>query len=550
MRKGSDNTFYINERVTVRGGRPIIKPVPFEGSLFNPFDQTTNIDWDHPMMKDIKVDDIVELGPTNVGGKIVMVPIKFRKDKNNPNGKEIALAVWDDIIKPLKIDTVKGKTFDLQRLYHNDVKRKLIAESSKIAGIQYEPDVLDIGFGRGGDIDKHKFLNKMFAVEPDQNNIDQWQERLERNHRKEKLSRDLKVFKAGGEDPRIVEEAIRFFGWSESSPSGRPFIITMMLSLSFFFGPEKYHEQLAKNINKLVTHAIKCGAISVKFVGMTIDGDLLRKTFGEKKILDLGSVNMEYNGRDKVVINFPGTILLENQVEYLVPLTMFIKSIGIEIKRKPLINICNDQRLLSKNEQIFTSMFKTFSVEYYRLKVVKEVFTLPTESGIFPNGDPGNSVFAAISKCLSGTYTGKQLRHGYLLWLFAESKYSVVDVLSQYDGLSPVPPEYASNMPINANYYTVKAYDDLLKNVDGEIKGIQYIRLLLENNDPLPHIVLTLIGLYLGVNIDIDIQGEITTISNYGNEIYQKRIKITTSDYKTYHSVGVKQRDGNINYMW
>lgn len=92
---------------------------------------------------------------------------RVRFEKNKPNYVAVAQDVMHDILNPVTVTNllnVESETLELKlfRNYHNEIKKNLIADYCN------NKQVLDIGFGRGGDIHKYIAANtmKVHAVEP------------------------------------------------------------------------------------------------------------------------------------------------------------------------------------------------------------------------------------------------------------------------------------------------------------------------------------------------------------------------------------------------
>lgn len=564
-----EKTLMVNKRINTRNGRPIIKPIVFKGSFFKAFNMESDVQWDDPLFSENKLDNIIELGPIKLGnGDIVMKPHKIRNNKNNPNGLDIAEAVWNDIQRPLKIKTFHGETFDLLQQYHNQVKKGLILKIPKNA------DIVDIGFGRGGDVDKYRDYNKILAVEPNIDNINEYKEKRLANHwNRKEMEKRIKIINKGGEDSSIVEDSVKFFKWTTTEKTGRPFVISMMLSLSFFFGPEKLYNGLINNINRLADTAMMAGATKVYFIGMTIDGQEVKRIFNNKaKDLDLGPCQMYYDGFNTIKIDIVDTIV-KDQIEYLVPTRNFLYSLK---PKNASISKCDDEYILNANEKIFTSTFLKFttvlrSIKKDNLEVsaldvsgmsIKDSSNKKTSTIFYkdatkiyvkvPNMDETNSIFEAISKCIGTGMSGKEIRDEYLKWLATPSKYTNDQIFKEYGG-NPVPEKYRTIINPNINYYVIKSYDDKLKTIDEGYSGFEYIETFLRSKSQLPYTILDLLGYYLRHEITVyrDDFSILAVFTDYSNtdESKKRSVSIVMNEDMTYSSIGVQY--GNvINYRF
>ena len=119
-------------------------------------------------------DKIVEFFPKMSSDGIKLIPERIRYDKEYPN----TVAIADEIVKsyyeknPVTIETLLGKDTVLMRSYNNMEKRKLLKNARDY--------VIDIGSGKGGDIDKYSSntnVEKVLLIEP---NPDYYSELLDR----------------------------------------------------------------------------------------------------------------------------------------------------------------------------------------------------------------------------------------------------------------------------------------------------------------------------------------------------------------------------------
>jgi len=109
----------------------------------------------------------------------LMYPYRVRYDREHPNGYNVAISTYNEFYSPLTEDDISGKTLMIMRAYHNDIKNRLLEEATKITN-KSANRVLDIGSGRGGDINKwikHKF-SRIYALEPNNTNLTEFIKRL------------------------------------------------------------------------------------------------------------------------------------------------------------------------------------------------------------------------------------------------------------------------------------------------------------------------------------------------------------------------------------
>jgi hypothetical protein len=343
----------------------------FVGDERNPFDPELQIDWYDPLFYKVPNFTIVEFGPKlNSDGKriyaenggVILKPILVREDKPYANGTRTALDVWEDLNDPIQEKTLLGETLQLVRKYHNRVKKELL---ESVSGD--DNHLIDIGFGKGGDITKMKKFSKVLAIEPNPENMRKSKERLSKKSKD--VQHKFATLQTGGENyEKIIESVRATFG---NDFGKKPLYISMMLSLSFFWKSKEMLQQLANTINLIKEEYYKSvpkefknsNAHKVKFLFMTIEGkkvvDLLKAHDDAIQLneayLSLKSSDLSGKGESKdiVFIDFPGTIV-ENQTEYPVVLQELRDYTDMTVVYE---KEANQEKLLSENEKTFTSLY-------------------------------------------------------------------------------------------------------------------------------------------------------------------------------------------------
>jgi precorrin-6B methylase 2 len=224
---------------------------PFMGSSFHPFDSLIQVDSENELLEDLPSGAIVEMQWDTE--KEFFRPLVVRHDKLYPNSLEVAKDVWSDIHNPITKETLIGKNFTLLRKLHNKVKRKLY--ETLPGGI-----LLDIGSGRGGDVSKWKKYNQVIAVEPNSEHIQE----LERRINFYQVD-NVHVLQSGGEDTSKIVQKVQ-----EITSDGKVDVITMMLSLTFFWQKQEILNQLVET----VTQTLKSGGT---FAFMVMNGDVVEE---------------------------------------------------------------------------------------------------------------------------------------------------------------------------------------------------------------------------------------------------------------------------------
>lgn len=204
----------------------------------------------------------------------------------------------------------KGECLIPMRKFHNIKKDQLIEEY-----VNEDDDVLDLGFGRGGDLLKYSKVkaNRIYGVEPNTDNLDEAKRRYA--DKKNNYTVDVKFINCKAQDTSIINEAMDY---------KKVDIVASFFSLTFFFERE---QELSALINTVAGNT-KIGGY---FIGTTMSGDEAYKAFkGKSKIEYPGCYKIdklyEDDGKEefgkKIVIHLEETIVTE-QEEYLVFFDIF-----------------------------------------------------------------------------------------------------------------------------------------------------------------------------------------------------------------------------------
>jgi len=480
-------------------------PIPFVGTRYNPFNAETQVNWDHPILQSISSGVIIEFGPTRVDGDIVLEPRLIRTDKFYANEETSAGGTWDDINRPVSEETLTGKTFDVMRLFHNQIKRELIGT------IPPGADLVDIGSGYGADIDKWSKIHKVLAIEKLETNASQFKFRLDKlKESYGKTNRDsidpknVELLICGGEEyEKIIQAAIKHFGWdkSQSSRSSQlpPLCITMMLSLSFFWKSYDMLTNLSRTIKGLTKAYHEAGGIHhVSFCFFTIEGDRTLqffRTHGEEKEIRLGPSTMSFypkqtdlQGEGEVHIRMDNSIVKSeeggDQIEYLVKLSQLWEFTGFK-EMYPPIPADKTDYLLTQDELNFSNLYVYGTSIETGLKVMTpdrveyisntstnipsippqitikteedKNIVLPQQTYSFPNGEDTRLVTNVEEKVpipplysLSYEYTTAKGDDVYMEWKWNDNTFYRISTLTEYGSiyhciLKATTPDYQNN---------------------------------------------------------------------------------------------------------
>lgn len=317
------------------------KPIIFKGS--NLFSYDNQVDSDHPLTKDLPNNTIVEYGWDYE--RELLFPHIVRHNKTKPNKIDIVEDIWNDIHIPLTKETLQGNTFTLLRRYHNKVKKNLF---NNVKG-KY---LLDIGSGRGGDINKWRKFDKIVAVEPNPEHIKELESRLESAGMRDKVY----ILQAGGEETEKIQKAVKSF------IGERVDVVSTMLSLTFFWQSQELVKALS---NTIITNIKPEGT----FIFFTMDGNLVEQTFEpafetgpDLTKLVLGPATLEYYPDLKpkqLHIDIKNSIV-QDQTEWLVRLDDLFNLLGehgFTYPNKKDISKADGEKFLTEEEIIMTQMY-------------------------------------------------------------------------------------------------------------------------------------------------------------------------------------------------
>jgi len=319
---------------------------------------------------------IIEFEWTKEDNNIILRPRKYRPDKTNPNQKVVAEDVWEDIMDPIFIEDLTGETLELAIKYHNNIKGDLYFE----VGTKYKRNftLLDIGSGRGGDINRwKKFTGNIIAVEPYKVNRDELIDRINKNDMQNRVT----VLPIGGEKTVEITRAVK-----KNIPGGKVDVVSLMLSMSFFWSSDKHLEALVRTI---VTNLKPGGRI----IFLTIDGDYVEEIFEpingikvDKMTISGANIHLypslgPHWGRP-VDFELPGSIIEEGgQREYITHLKDFTRKLakyGFIVEY--ISRAIKPDLLLSEQNLLYTSMYSYGSyvnIEDDKLKEFNDNIELP-----------------------------------------------------------------------------------------------------------------------------------------------------------------------------
>lgn len=295
--------------------------------------------------------------------------VQVRSDKPYPNSYKVSDDIYNLIIDPIDIETLKGMTITLMRKYHNRIKRRLL--NSTINGLNYiGKTLLDIGSGKGGDVNKWKNFERIICIEPNEEFIIELINRIKQHTN----TQNSPIIIKSENDLVNIKNIDRFVIVNTSAENyhlitmvcnsflgGKVDIISSMLSMSFLWKSQDIFNGFIKTItNNLINGGI--------FLYLTIDGDSVEQYFDpyfkgpipeEVNMLN-GKIQLKYEKsqyeQKQLYINFPDSLTVKNQIESLVYLDALRSNLPNNYKE--LIFYRADQEaFLNSSERIISSMY-------------------------------------------------------------------------------------------------------------------------------------------------------------------------------------------------
>ena len=264
-----------------------------------------------------------------------------------------------------------GKCLIEMRRYHNIEKGNLITKYASPS--EDKKTVLDLGFGRGGDIFKYEKTDVEFVygIEPNREFIEESKRRLE----KSKMKQKIKIINTKAQETSEILDALKKNGKDQKVD-----IVSSFFSLTFFFESENELDRLVNT----VASTIKVGGY---FIGTTMDGD---RTYdfllGKNVVQERGCYKIvkHYNDDDqrvigkKLLIDLDETIV-SDQYEWLAFFDIFknkLEKRGLELVEtkffNPLSNVDDRVKSMSRLFRSFVFQRKETEKERENIKRIEQ----------------------------------------------------------------------------------------------------------------------------------------------------------------------------------
>jgi mRNA (guanine-N7-)-methyltransferase len=395
----------------------------------------------------IKNDMIVEckLSESKLDKYPYFEPYRIRTDKIKPNRLNVVEDNWNDMInpftkeelielckninyKPIVSNFVDNSLFDINphtiikkknilepmRSYHNSVKRSMIEKFAK------NKSIMDLGFGKGGDIHKYFSSNikKLYAVEPNEMFINEAKERIRetftdsKDENKKLFAEKIEIYKEYAQNSIEIKDHFRI---NKKNPESLVDLVVSFFSMTFFF-------KTSNDLNKFANTVSGCLKKGGFFVGTFMDGESAFKYIGNKEKIEIPNaikIKREYDYKETIPkFGMPIEISLEsetvnNQIEYLSFFDLLViemNKYGLELVETKMFNPGND---MSDEIKKFSRLFRSFV--FKRIENKSEKTLNEFNSKIIDNPFEGktlNNLNANDIELFENTYSKNLVRIG------------------------------------------------------------------------------------------------------------------------------------------
>lgn len=263
---------------------------------------------------------------------------KVRTNKASPNSLAVVQDNWSLVHHPLNASAIKGAGIEIMFTYHNELKRQLLKRLPEAAKV-----LLDIGSGKGGDVQKWQRFETVICIEPSLSNIEHLRTRAHNEgFAVYDVTTAIPAMPAGkkvcianlmGQDYVRINAIVR----SLTESTRGVYAVSLMDSGTFFWENQSTLDGLVSTIRE---NLLPGGSLVLKMM----DGDAVRRRIGElsgcsrrtyNKVLSYGSgftVAPEYDPlgeglTGRVTVDIADSIVTD-QVEYLTRLSDLVQLLG------------------------------------------------------------------------------------------------------------------------------------------------------------------------------------------------------------------------------
>jgi hypothetical protein len=315
------------------------------------------------------------------------IPYKIRHDKTKPNSLQTCLATFEDMKKPIRLQSILHPTSSVSmkesmteiRKYHNIVKTDMIKRycSRKV--------VLDIGFGVGGDMMKYHHsatrVQSLYGIEPNIDHIKTLFSRFpfvlnDHTHFEDRhiypliqqhIGSEVKLSKNDlasiWKKTQLIHSLGQDYQTIFSFVSQNYFdIVASFFSLSYFFQDDLTLTQFIKT----VYNSLKMRG---RFIGTCLDGGQVLKLLNDQLSYKTDSFSLS-RINNTVHFHIEDSVTSKHVHEYLVIFDVFqqrLEKSGFRLVTTQIFDPPKQLKIRS-SERVLSSLYRTFVFEKNSLK--------------------------------------------------------------------------------------------------------------------------------------------------------------------------------------
>uniref|UniRef100_A0A6C0CID1 mRNA cap 0 methyltransferase domain-containing protein n=1 Tax=viral metagenome TaxID=1070528 RepID=A0A6C0CID1_9ZZZZ len=367
------NTADTGERFAHDGFRP------FTGNARFPTQATQfldSIDIDGKQ-KTLEEDQIVEMrwDRDPLDNQFKWIPVRIRADRPSANKTNVAITNWNLINDPIPLGLLKGvlkgrKVLQLMYQYHNRIKmetleywnREILArfqrEGKNTVGNEnpQRPVLLDVGSGKGGDVEKwRQTAFEVIALEPDNNVLGELRERAA----KAGISGRISIINGKIQDTALVTNKMRAVPLLQEAD-----LIASFFSMTLIF-------ESAQSVQNFVNTVKETIAPNGIFVCAALDGKAVNRILGDKKQLSVEGIKIQRGDTPRDIwIRFPAADqrIAQGQHEFLVDFDFLItlmEAAGFELIKDVYLD---SEVVLNNSELFYSQLNRLIEMRYIGLK--------------------------------------------------------------------------------------------------------------------------------------------------------------------------------------
>lgn len=317
--------------------------------------------------------------------------IRPRQDKKFPNSSFVARDVWTVLHNHVSLDTLVGNDLTMIRKHHNQVKKDHIMKY-----IKHDDVVLDLGGGRGGDLEKYidSEARAVVFVEPNSDNLSELQSRIEGLKRKYKTN-SLTFKNTTFYWLQVMGQETAKIAYFMQKLNLVADVVAMFFSLTFFYETENDLVSLANTVRK-------CSRPGSLLIGTVMDGNATKRYI--ESGLKVNYFQVKLTGKkqytDQVLIQLPKDTIVGDQIENLVYFDWLAKKLDTQCYQ---YQVFPDWDELSESSTNINHLYYSFALKNTPSFALEVGETKVVSGSLYQLGTEG-TLTAALMTAISSSY--------------------------------------------------------------------------------------------------------------------------------------------------